>query len=85
MKIREYIDSGLLESYLLGAASEEETRELLQLKIQYPEIRDALLELETDLERIAKHMAIVPPPGMLTRIEDGINGLINSPNALPQI
>jgi hypothetical protein len=79
MKVKEYIDSGILESYVLGSASEEETRELLRLKKQYPEIQQALHELEIDMERIAEHMAITPPPGMWNKIEDGINDLINTP------
>jgi hypothetical protein len=85
MKIKQYIESGVLESYVLGAASENETRELLQLKKQYPEIQDALFELETDLERIAHHMAIVPPPGMLTQIEDNIDALVNRQYTAPKV
>lgn len=79
MKVKEYIDSGILESYVLGSVSEEETRELLRLKKQYPEIQQALHELEVDMERIAAHMAIAPPPGMWTKIEGSINELINTP------
>lgn len=79
MKIKEYIDSGILESYVLGSASEEEARELLRLKKQYPEIQQALHELEVDMERIAEYMAITPPPEMWNRIEDGISDMINTP------
>jgi len=79
MKVKEYIESGILESYVLGSASEEETRELLHLKKQYPEIQQALHELEVDMERIAEHMAIAPPPGVWDKIEGSINDLINTP------
>ena len=79
MKVKEYIDSGILESYVLGSASEDETRELLRLKKQYPEIQKALHELEVDMERIAEHMAVAPPPGMWNKIEGNINDLINTP------
>lgn len=75
MKINEYIESGILESYVLGSASKEEAEELLFLKRKYPEISDALLELEIDLERIADHMAITPPPAIWLKIEDSINEL----------
>jgi hypothetical protein len=85
MKIKEYIESGVLESYVLGSASEEETQELLKLKQEHPEIKQALFELEVDMERLAQHIAIPPPPGMFTRIEDGINGLINAPEILPEV
>ena len=85
MKIKEYIESGVLESYVLGSASEEETQELLRLKKEHPEIKQALFELEVDMERLAQHIAIPPPPGMFNRIEDGINGLINAPEILPEV
>ncbi|OCX52310.1 hypothetical protein BEL04_12605 [Mucilaginibacter sp. PPCGB 2223] len=79
MNIKEYIDSGILESYVLGSASEEEALELLRLKKQYPEIQRALNELEIDMQRIAEHMAVAPPPGMWNRIENSINELITTP------
>jgi len=79
VKIKEYIESGILEAYVLGSASETEAQELLHLKEQYPEIRHALTELELDLEHIARHMAIAPPPGTLEKIEANLHGLIPNP------
>ena len=83
MTIKEYIDSGILESYVLGSASQSETRELLQLKAQHPEIEEALYQLEIDMERIAQHMAITPPSDMWERIEDSISELIVTPETAP--
>lgn len=83
MNIQEYIESGILEAYVLGSASEAETRELLQLKARYPQVRDALDELQMDMEHIAEHMAIVPPPGTWEKIEEEINGLIERPELVP--
>lgn len=83
MDVKAYIESGVLESYVLGSASPEEIRELLRLKRQYPEIADALFQIETDFERVAENMAMIPPPGMLTRIEDEINAIIETEEALP--
>lgn len=79
MKINEYIESGILEAYVLGSASEAEANELLHLKAQHPEIEDALFKLESDLERIAEHMAIAPPPNTWAKIEGGINELVKTP------
>lgn len=76
MKIKEYIESGILEAYVVGSASAEETQQLLALRKKHPEVAYALNELELDLERIAEHMAIAPPPGMLEKIEDSIGELI---------
>lgn len=83
MDIRAYIESGVLESYVLGSASPDETRQLLRLKKQHPEIANALFEVETELETLAQHMSVIPPPGMLTRIEDEISGLIETEKHLP--
>lgn len=79
MKINEYIESGVLEAYVLGSASETEILELLELKTKHPEIGDALYELEADLERIAEHMAITPPPYIWDQIEDNIKELSTRP------
>ena len=78
MEINEYIESGILEAYVLGSASERETRELLNLRTQYAEVDVALLELELDLERIAQNMAITPPPVTWSKIEDSINEIARS-------
>jgi len=76
VKIKDYIESGILEAYVVGSASAAETQQLLELKEKHPEVAHALNELELDLERIAEHMSITPPPGMLAKIEDSIGELI---------
>lgn len=81
MKINEYIESGILESYVFGSASEAEINELLYLKTRHPEIQTALDDLEIDVERIAQHMAVPPPPGFWFRIESEINELVETPRA----
>jgi hypothetical protein len=80
VKINEYIESGILEAYVLGSASEAETRELLYLKAKHPQIQDALLHLEIDMERIAEQMAIIPPPGTWLKIETELNELAERPD-----
>jgi hypothetical protein len=83
VNIQEYIESGVLETYILGSASESEVRELFHLKEQYPQIQNTLQELEMDMEFIASRMAITPPPEIWIRINDGINELTTTnPNAL---
>jgi hypothetical protein len=79
VKINEYIESGILEAYVLGSASEAEAKELLYLKAKHPQIQGALEHLEVDMERIAQLMAISPPPGMWPKIEDSINELVKTP------
>ena len=74
--IQQYINSGILEAYVTGSASEQEVKELLYMKAKYPEVNIALQELEIDMERIAKHMAITPPAHTWNKIADNIDELI---------
>jgi hypothetical protein len=82
--IQAYIDSGILETYVMGSASEEEVKELLRMKAKYPEVNEALQQLELDMERIAGYMAISPPPTTWNKIEQEINGLITNPEVSPE-
>lgn len=61
MNIQDYISSGILETYLLGLAGEEEARELEQLCLKYPEVKAALEEAESMMEKYAQLHAITPP------------------------
>lgn len=79
VKIDEYLESGALESYVLGIATEAEIEELFSLKSHHPQIDEALAILEADLERIAEHMAIAPPPNTWNRIEASMNELVKRP------
>jgi hypothetical protein len=79
MNVTRYIESGVLETYLLGLASEEEVQELTHMKRQYPEVQKAMSDLESDMERIAAQMAISPPPGTWEKIENRIDDLIIAP------
>jgi len=81
VKIKEYIESGILEAYVLGSASEAETQELMYLKELHPQIQSALYHLEVDIERMAEYMAIKPPPDIWFKLENNINELVKRPAA----
>jgi hypothetical protein len=74
--IQQYINSGALEAYVTGSASEQEVKELLYMKANYPEVNIALQELEKDMELIAQQMAVTPPARTWNRISDTIDELI---------
>ena len=73
MKIKEWIDSGIMETYIMGVATEQEIEQVLLLKKQYPEFEQELAKLEYDMEVLAQNMAILPPPGILSKIEHEVN------------
>ncbi|MGH2552150.1 MAG: anti-sigma factor [Chitinophagaceae bacterium] len=68
MNIKEYISSGIVESYVLGLASEDERREFEQLCKQYPELLAIRNEFEMDLEKQAMENAISPPVDLKNKI-----------------
>ena len=72
MKIKEIIESGLLETYAMGIATEEEMEQVLTYKKQYPEVGAALNQIEMDMEAFAFKHSIEPPAGTLEKIEDQI-------------
>ena len=74
--IQQYINSGILEAFVTGSASDQEVKELLYMKANYPEVNTALQQLEKDMEVIAQQMAIAPPAHTWDRISDTIDGLI---------
>lgn len=68
MDINAYIQSGLIESYVLGLTSTEETAEVERLRNQYIEINEAIDEFAAALEKKANEIAVVPPPDLKSRI-----------------
>ena len=73
MEINKIIESGLMETYVMGIATEEEVQQVLLLKKEHPAFKEALEELEYDMEVLAQSMSIEPPAGTLSKIEHEIN------------
>ncbi|MEK6151685.1 anti-sigma factor [Flavobacteriaceae bacterium 3-367] len=67
-KIRIFLDTDLLEKYLLGTTSSEETLQVERYIAMYPEVRDTYDELQENLETFAKMHAIKAPEGLKDRI-----------------
>ncbi|MEA5427120.1 hypothetical protein [Arcicella lustrica] len=61
MKNQEYIQSGILESYLLGLVSEEEQKEVEQKILVDSEISEALQALEMNIANYYTKNAVPPP------------------------
>ena len=73
MNTQEYILSGIIESYVLGLASDEERREFEQMCTQYPEVLQARTAFELALEKQAMENAIAPSFDVKAKIFDEIN------------
>lgn len=59
--LREYIESGILELYVLGDVSQEEAKKIELLSIEHEEIRAEINLISQTLEQIAMNQAVLPP------------------------
>jgi len=67
-KIKTFLESDLLEKYLLGATNREETARVERYVVMYPEVRKHFDELQENLETYAKLHAIPTPEGLKAKI-----------------
>ncbi|WP_350287824.1 anti-sigma factor [uncultured Croceitalea sp.] len=67
-KIKYFLDTDLLEKYLLGATSTEEALQVERYIAMYPEVRNTYNELQENLETFAKLHALKAPEGLKERI-----------------
>jgi anti-sigma-K factor RskA len=75
VNVKEYISSGILEAYALGAVSDQERREVECLSKIYPEIAEELRELEEGVEAYAMSQAVEPPKDLRNNIMAAIEEL----------
>ena len=78
MNIKEYISSGIIESYVLGLATEQERVEFEQLSARYPEITEARKKFEDELEKQAFASAITPPADVKEKVFNAIRQIESS-------
>ena len=67
-KLHSFLQSGLLEKYLVGDTSIAENLEVEHHVELYPEISEAYKTLQTNLEIVSKANAVEAPLGVLNRI-----------------
>ena len=72
MNIEEYISSGILEAYALGAVSDEERREVECLTSIYPQLAEALHAAQDDVEQLARLESKSPPPVLKASILNAV-------------
>lgn len=66
--IKGFLESSLLEEYLLGLTNAEETQHVEQMLAKHAEARDAYEKLQDSLEFMAENMAMPAPEGLRQRI-----------------
>lgn len=68
MNTKEYISSGIIESYILGLASEEEAGILECVMKNNAEVKAAFEEAQKTLEDLATAQAVTPPTDLKSKI-----------------
>ena len=68
MELKDIISSGLLELYITGLASEEETLQVENWAEQHPEVKKEIEELQSVMERYALAQAIQPDETLKEKI-----------------
>lgn len=85
MNVQEYISGGIVESYVLGLASEQERAEFEQYCMQYPELVAARTSFELALEQQCLEYAVAPEASVKDRIMTAIRQETNLNLASPKI
>lgn len=73
--IKAYIESGILELYVLGDLSPNEKAEVLEMASKHPEIKAELAAIEDALEGYALENAVEPPAHLKDKV---LNSLLTS-------
>lgn len=77
MDIREYISSGVIENYILGLASAEESMEVKRMAAMHPEVQQAIDAYQKTLGNYGKLQAVSPPSVLKGRIMQALHEEIN--------
>ncbi len=72
MNIQEYIESGILESYLLGVTSPAESAEVERLVEEYPALQMELMALQGTLENYALQFEQEPPATLKNSVMEAL-------------
>lgn len=67
-EVKEIIESGQLEAYVLGMLSPDEERQLMDAAKAYPEVQQEIDRIAMDMESLDQSLAIDPP----AHLKDGI-------------
>lgn len=68
MDIKAYIESGKIESFVLGLTDENENAEIYLYSKKYPEIKKAIDDISIELENYIQTASVSPPAGIKEKI-----------------
>ena len=84
--LKAYIESGVLELYVLGDLSPEEALQVEEMASQHPEVRDEIAAIEQAMEQYAMQNAVEPSADVETRLFEklGLSEFEENVNVQPE-
>ena len=79
MDIKEYIESGIVESYVLGLSTPDENLELENLSAQYPDVKQAVADFELLFEKSVDENLLQPPVSVRTNLLNTLDFAVAEP------
>jgi anti-sigma-K factor RskA len=75
MNIHEYISSGVVELYVMGLCTEDDRKELEQLRLQHPELDEAIRKFEQLLESNMMEQGLLPTAETNERVLSALDAM----------
>jgi anti-sigma-K factor RskA len=72
LDLEDYIESGIIESYLLGLATRDEVVMFERMRNIYPQLNGEIATMEYKLQRLGEEGGIAPPAQVWNRIAERI-------------
>ncbi len=77
-EVRKFMESKLLEDYLLGFTSMEQTKQVENFIAKYPEVKAKYMEMQEEIEQYAERLATPAPPNSKDAIMQAITHMEQS-------
>ena len=73
--VKAYIETGILELYVLGDLSQDEKNQVEEMASKHPQIKAEIAEIEWSLEAYAAANAVEPPDELRSKV---LNSLVTT-------
>lgn len=74
MDAKQFIESGILETYAMGLASEQEAKMVAEMVARYSEVKSELRAIEASIENFDQKNAVEPPVHLKEKILSKVSG-----------
>ena len=83
MDIKAYIASGILELYVAGTLSEQESKDVYALLLKHPELLNEVEKIESAIVKLTAAASPSDSKAMFTSIKDSLNFGQNDTKVIP--